>query len=78
MRNLDLDKRYPWKPAEYEVSKVMQSYWVNLIKTGNPNGSGLPNWSAYRADDYAFLRSARLNPKRTATGITLQTATTRQ
>ena len=50
MGNLDLDKRYPWEPADYEVSKVMQAYWVNFIKTGNPNSSGLPDWPAYRAD----------------------------
>jgi para-nitrobenzyl esterase len=51
MGNLDLDKRYTWEPADYEVSKTMQAYFVNFIKTGNPNGSGLPNWPAYRADD---------------------------
>jgi para-nitrobenzyl esterase len=51
MGNLDLDKRYPWEPTDYEVSKVMQAYWVNFIKTGNPNGPGLPDWPAYRADN---------------------------
>jgi para-nitrobenzyl esterase len=51
MGNLDLDKRYTWEPADYEVSKTMQAYFVNFIKTFSPNGSGLPNWPAYRADD---------------------------
>ena len=51
MGNLDLDKRYAWEPADYEVSKTMQAYFVNFIKTFDPNGSGLPNWPAYRADD---------------------------
>jgi para-nitrobenzyl esterase len=51
MGNLDLDKRYTWEPVDYEVSKTMQAYFVNFIKTFNPNGSGLPNWPAYRADD---------------------------
>ncbi len=51
MGNLDLDKRYTWEPADYEVSKTMQAYFVNFIKTFNPNGSGLPTWPAYRADD---------------------------
>ena len=40
MGNLDLDKRYTWEPADYAVSKVMQAYFVNFIKTGNPNGAG--------------------------------------
>ncbi len=25
----------------------MQGYFVNFIKTGNPNGPGLPNWPTY-------------------------------
>jgi para-nitrobenzyl esterase len=57
MGNLDLDKRYSWEPADYEVSKVMQAYFVNFIKTGNPNGAGLPEWPAYRADsNYQRMR----------------------
>ena len=51
MGNLDLDKRYTWEPADYEVSKTMQAYFVNFIKTFNPNGPGLPNWPAYRTDN---------------------------
>jgi para-nitrobenzyl esterase len=57
MGNLDLDRRYAWEPADYEVSKTMQAYFVNFIKTGNPNGSGLPDWPAYRPDtNYQRLR----------------------
>ena len=47
MGNLNLDKRYAWKSEDYKVSEVMQGYFVNFIKTGNPNGAGLPNWPAY-------------------------------
>ena len=52
MGNLDLDKRYTWELAAYEVSKTMQAYFVNFIETFNPSGSGLPNWPAYRADHH--------------------------
>jgi para-nitrobenzyl esterase len=51
MGNLDLDQRYSWEPADYQVSKTMQAYFVNFIKTFNPNGPGLPEWPAYRVDN---------------------------
>ncbi len=47
MGNLDLDQRYPWTPEDHKVSQTMQGFFVNFIKTGNPNGAGLPNWPAY-------------------------------
>ncbi len=50
MGNLGLDKRYTWEPADYGVSKTMQTYFVNFIKTGKPDGPGLPPWPAYRPE----------------------------
>lgn len=50
MGNLDLDPRYTWDADDHKVSETMQSYFVNFVKTGNPNGAGLPEWPAYRAD----------------------------
>jgi para-nitrobenzyl esterase len=32
---------------DQQVSKMISGYWVNFIKTGNPNGPGLPNWPAF-------------------------------
>jgi len=49
MGNLDLDNRYAWGADDHKVSETMQAYFVNFIKTGNPNGSGLPPWPAYNA-----------------------------
>ncbi len=38
--------RHPglYDKEDYALSEIMQNYWVNFAKTGNPNGEGLPKW----------------------------------
>jgi para-nitrobenzyl esterase len=47
MGNLDSNKVYAWTEDDFKVSKVMQEYFANFIKTGNPNGQGLPDWPTF-------------------------------
>lgn len=48
--NLATNKHYAWEPADYHISERMETYFANFIKTGGPNGSGLPKWPAYAPD----------------------------
>ncbi|MCW5967731.1 MAG: carboxylesterase family protein [Blastocatellales bacterium] len=47
MGNLDSNKVYAWAPEDYKVAQVMQEFFVNFIKTGDPNGKGAPVWPKY-------------------------------
>jgi para-nitrobenzyl esterase len=44
--NLSTNRVYDWQPEDYMVSEIMQIYFANFIKTGNPNGLGVPDWPA--------------------------------
>lgn len=36
-----------WTAADRRLADTMSSYWVNFVKTGNPNANGLPFWPAF-------------------------------
>lgn len=33
-----------YQPLDREIAAAVGSYWVNFVRTGNPNGTGLPHW----------------------------------
>jgi para-nitrobenzyl esterase len=56
--NLDGNKVYAWTATDRRVSATMEGYWANFIKTGDPNGTGLPHWPAVAPKDGGLLRQA--------------------
>jgi para-nitrobenzyl esterase len=57
--NLATNKVFDWTPDDFRVSQLMQDYFANFIKAGNPNGSGLPAWEA--ANSGAGIRRMRID-----------------
>jgi para-nitrobenzyl esterase len=45
--NLDSNAVYAWTAEDQRVSKTMRSYFANFVKSGNPNGAGLPHWPQF-------------------------------
>ncbi|MBO4892483.1 MAG: carboxylesterase family protein [Prevotella sp.] len=51
MGTLDTNEFYDWQKEDYAISKLFLSYYANFCKTGNPNGEGLPQWTAITKDN---------------------------
>ncbi|MGX8682280.1 MAG: carboxylesterase/lipase family protein [Bacteroidales bacterium] len=42
-------------PSDEALSRLVQQYWFNFIKTGDPNGGYLPLWPAYTQDSETVM-----------------------
>ena len=51
MGNLPTNRVYDWQPEDYMVSDIFMGYYANFVKTGNPNGIGLPQWLPLDSSD---------------------------
>ena len=52
------DREWRWLPSTAEdasLSGLLQVYWTNFAKTGNPNASGLPEWPAWSDEKTEYL-----------------------
>jgi para-nitrobenzyl esterase len=52
---LDRSPERPFKDLDRRLSALLGSYWVNWVKTGNPNGAGLPVWPRYTLEQKQIL-----------------------
>ncbi len=48
-------KSYRYDESDLALSETMSSYWVNFVKTGNPNGEGLPQWDKWSPVDNKII-----------------------
>jgi para-nitrobenzyl esterase len=55
---------FPWlyTPEDHAIAAMTSSYWVNFIKSGDPNGADLPHWPSYRSEPLAMGMDARPTP----------------
>lgn len=42
-------------PQDAQMAKLANDYWVSFAKTGNPNGTGRPDWQVYDTNKDALL-----------------------
>jgi para-nitrobenzyl esterase len=52
----------PLTEADEKVAQEMNTYWANFVKTGNPNGAGLPDWPAYRSESDVIMDFTNSGP----------------
>jgi len=48
---LDTKPGIRWRREDRELSELMQKYWTNFARNGDPNGPGLPNWPRYTSGE---------------------------
>lgn len=44
------------------LSEAMQQYWVNFAKTGNPNGTSLPEWPKFDGSNKRYMELSMEGP----------------
>ena len=48
--------------VDAQISEVMQQYWTNFAKTGNPNGGQLPAWPKFEVSSRAYIQFTDAGP----------------
>lgn len=54
--NMKMVKSHTMEKTDIQVADQMSSYWANFVKTGDPNGNGLPVWSPFQAEKHEVMR----------------------
>ena len=51
LKTLEASAERPFTEADRRLSLQASGYWLNFIRTGDPNGQGLPPWPRLTADE---------------------------
>jgi para-nitrobenzyl esterase len=46
----------PFEPVDSRLSEIMQTFWTNFAKTGNPNSRDLPRWLAFDSREQSAMK----------------------
>ena len=63
MGNLPTNEVFAWNADDYAVSEIFVKMFVNFIKTGNPNGLGLPRWEPINGKEVAPVMQIDVNSR---------------
>jgi para-nitrobenzyl esterase len=61
--NLATNEVYAWTADDNKVSDLMQEYFANFIKTGNPNGKNVPEWKSLTTEEPIYFMFLDANPR---------------
>ena len=45
----------PFTSTDHKLSQIIQTYWTNFAKFGDPNGQGLPHWTPWNTGEEPYL-----------------------
>ena len=69
----------PWTPYDFELAEQASSLWANFVRTGDPNGDGLPAWPrASRSNNGTYLSFAEKSTTATSASPYLGTTAERR
>jgi para-nitrobenzyl esterase len=49
----------PFEPIDSRLSEIVQTFWTNFGKTGNPNGRGVPGWPEFDSREQSAMKFSK-------------------